>query len=139
MVQQAVIASLDPATFRHEMAENIGGFQISQVNYGFQIRSVSEIHIPCVCGRPLVGCETDWIHDQKGSALYFKGVCLHCGLQDGLYLSAPTTTPSERDERVRAEIQALVERITLLREASPSDEPQLAPVIGTICVKGEAA
>lgn len=112
-------ASLDPADFRHEIRER-PALQISQVDHPFQVRGIEQLHVPCACGRPLCGVETEWINDAQGNALYFMGVCLSCGKQEGIYMSAPNVTADAADKRrkqqLEAEITAMVEQVTRLRE-----------------------
>lgn len=118
-MRAANAASLDPGDFRHEIVER-PGLQISQVDHPFQVRSIGELHIPCACGRPLCGLETEWIHDPQGDALYYLGVCLVCGRQEGIYISEPRgavdVTKLRKDAQLAAEVKAIVEQVVLLRE-----------------------
>lgn len=110
-------ASLNPEDFRHQAAEPaLGIIQISQVDRGLQVRSITELHVPCVCGRPLCGIEHEWIHDIKGSALYVTGVCLVCGNQTALYLSEPVMAADDHHFRLLTRLQNDVAQV--LRQIS---------------------
>lgn len=111
-------APLDPDTFRHEAEEAVGKIQISQVDHPFQVRGVSELHVPCACGRPLVGVDMDLIHGERGYALHFQGICLTCGRQSGLYMSEGAATVDAKAEKVRAEVEAMVRAVQACREGS---------------------
>jgi hypothetical protein len=120
-------AQLDPSTFRREVCEPaIGQVQIIQQDHGMQIRAMSDLHIPCKCGRPLCGIEHELISDTKGYALYVRGVCLSCGLQQAMYLSEPAKAPQDYQTQLAARMAADVERVLAVamsvREAALTPE-----------------
>jgi hypothetical protein len=114
-----VTASLDPQQFRHEILDRPATIQISQIDHGFQVRSMPEMHIPCACGRPLCGIETDVLTEPRGFAVYYRGVCLTCGNQEGMYLSEPAATADVAERahtaRLKADIAAILEQVDRLR------------------------
>lgn len=125
------VASLDPADFRHVAAEPaVGQIQISQVSHGLQVRNITELHVPCACGRPLCGVDHEWIHDSKGSALFVKGVCLTCGNQEALYLSEPAVSledgAARRQERLLTDIARLVQQVSELPGNEIEEEKEKA-------------
>jgi hypothetical protein len=94
-------ASLDPDSYKHEIKPRDNGLMtITQIDHPMAVRSLNEMHVPCACGRPLVGIETELIVDPLGYAVYYAGVCLECGRQRGIYMSAPVM-PEAMKERAR--------------------------------------
>jgi hypothetical protein len=128
---RAVAASLSPEDFRHEAAPTKAGqIQISQVDHPFQVRAIAEMHVPCACGRPLVGLETEIIVDPKGYAIWFTGVCLSCGVQKGIYMSEPrqsaAAAEAARQAKLAAEVTAMLQQVERLREQNEETaEPAL--------------
>lgn len=117
-------ASLDPGDFRHDLVDTPGKVQITQVDHPYQVRGLTQLHVPCACGRPLVGVEFELLSDPRGYALHFDGVCLSCGRQHGLYMSTPAVeseaeAAARREQRIRAEVDAMVHAVRELREDAP--------------------
>jgi hypothetical protein len=106
-------ASLAPQDARREMPEPaIGKMQISQIPRLLAVRNLVNLHVPCDCGRPLVGLEFDFIHDTKGDAIYVRGVCLTCGMQQALYLGEdPKVSQEEHERRVREKAREAIDGI----------------------------
>lgn len=105
-------ASFDPSTFRRELEDpSFGQVQIVQQDHGMQVRHLTELHVPCKCGRPLCGIEHEVINDNKGYALYVRGVCLKCGVQEAMYLSEPVVELKTYQTQLTARMAADVERI----------------------------
>lgn len=121
-----VSASLDPTDFRHEVADRREKITISQVEHGIQMRSVSELHIPCACGRPLCGLETELLTDGVGYGLYYMGVCLSCGRQSGIYSCEPKLTPEmalkRREARIAADVNAIVQSVRQLHKDTETED-----------------
>ncbi len=125
---RAANANLDPESYRHEIPDAPNGLlRISQVDHGFQIRDMPDLHVPCACGRPLCGLDTELFTESRGFAIHFSGVCLKCGVQYGIYVSMPHMATAE-EERVRKEtrlkedIARVIEQALALRQGSPEDE-----------------
>lgn len=87
-----------------------------------QVRAMSDIHVPCKCGRPLCGIEHELINDAKGYALYVRGVCLSCGLQQAMYLSEPAQAPQDYQTKLAARMAADVERLLIVAMAARQTE-----------------
>lgn len=124
---QPSTASLDPSDFRHVAAEpKIGFIQISQVDRGVEVREMSELHIPCACGRPLCGVDTEVIVTPRGHVLHFFGICLSCGRQSGIYMSKPAAVTADAEQalyeaRLQSDIAAVIRGVTALREGAPEE------------------
>jgi hypothetical protein len=122
---RAANANLDPDSYRHEITDR-PAFQISQVDHGFQVRAVAELHISCSCGRPLCGIETDVMQEHRGFAIYYRGVCLSCGRQEGMYVSPAALPTAEaeqqrRDDQLKADIARILEQVGQLNEAAGNE------------------
>jgi len=116
-------ASLDPSTYRRDIPEpETGKVQIVQEDFGMQVRGIGEMHVPCKCGRPLVGIEHEWIHDPKGSALFVRGICLSHGLQTTIYLSDPTPqTEQAYEAKLLEDVRRMVFDVMQARAIAQTD------------------
>jgi hypothetical protein len=93
---------------------------IQQIDRPPALRRVGELHVPCECGRPLVGVEAELLTDAEGWSLHTTGVCLVCGRQSAFYVSTPGDEPAGATT-VRDEVEAIVESVLRLRATSEPD------------------
>jgi hypothetical protein len=103
---------------------------IQQVVRPPAVRRITDMHIPCECGRPLVDLEDTMMQDVDGYSLGFEGVCLSCGVQRIYYVSPPRTYLAEQTRRaaITKEVRAIVDQVMNLRrdESEPSTAPETA-------------
>lgn len=120
----APTASLNPANARHDAAPpRLGEMRIEQVDRPPLV--LHELHVPCACGRPLVGQEYRVI----GDTVFVWGVCLQCGNQQAIF--APPQKEETVDEhvaRIEDDVRRYVAGVLALRaklEAAEIEEATL--------------
>lgn len=130
---QAAIASLDPATMRHQIPDNSEGLmRISQVNRPALV--LKDLPVPCACGRPLVAQEYFIVGDGQlgGSAgsVFVRGVCVCCGVQTAIFTppaQGVETDGAAYERRVTDEIARLVGDVLRLRQINSTGNDSSAP------------
>lgn len=120
---QQPVVSLDPADARHEIPES-GLIRMQQIDRPPLV--LTGLHVPCACGRPLVGAEYvilagDDLGNARGS-VFIKGVCLTCGVQTAIFAPPALGTEAEeavkQQQRIVLEVGRIVNDVMRLRESS---------------------
>lgn len=113
-----VAVSLSPSAARSYVPDSRPGdlITMSQVNRPPLV--LDTLHVPCACGRPLVGCDYAFGDD----TIFVQGVCLSCGNQSAIF--APPREESETDKtlRMHLEIVDIVTKIQALRQPEDMTE-----------------
>jgi hypothetical protein len=99
---------LRPSAARYEIPES-GLIRMQQVDRPPLV--LTGLHVPCACGRPLVGAEylilgSDDRGNTRGS-VFVKGVCLACGVQTAIF--APPALGTEAEEAVKTQQRVVLE------------------------------
>jgi hypothetical protein len=108
-------ADLSPAAARHEVPDTQLGMTIQQIDRPPLV--LKELHVPCACGRPLVGqewviCGNDLL-DSVGGTVFVRGVCLTCGVQTAIF--APPAQAQPEESTLQNDILRLVKQVMTLR------------------------